>query len=319
MDFEPPYWIEGTPAPPENIEIGHYQIRALISTKRRSYIYTCYDSRKELLKEMEFVKITEESREKLQNYISILRTLQYPTIIETSDFIRYDAYLCIVFDVPTPNVLLSEYMKDNQDGIREDICISLMYQMLKAINHIHQLGICHRNIKLESFILDTREQERPEGIRVLLTNFGLADFIHEGSTLSEFVGSTGYIAPEIINRNPYNQSVDIWSLGITFFYMLSGRMPFPIHSLTPQETFNLIRNGDLDYTLLTRLNISNDAIDLIRHMCNTDPASRITAFEALSYNLFDNVHEHFDFDHNDNIFTGHNFSDDIDDTQIVGE
>lgn len=129
MNLGPPYWFEGTPLPPENIDISHYQVRALVHSRTKSYIYSCYDSRSMKLTEMEFMILTEENKQKLKTHLSILQVLDYPTIIRISDYFNYDAYLCFVYDVPTPNTPLFEYMGAHQDGILENECVKLMYQM----------------------------------------------------------------------------------------------------------------------------------------------------------------------------------------------
>lgn len=63
----------------------------------------------------------------------------------------------------------------------------------------------------------------------MLVDMGLATTIDEKNNLLPRCGSPGYIGPEIIRREDYDTSADVFSVGITFFFMLTGRNPFPVH------------------------------------------------------------------------------------------
>ena len=90
------------------------------------------------------------------------------------------------------------------------------------------------------------------------------------------------MAPEIANLVPYNNSIDIWSLGVTLFMMLTGQSPFPDFKTSPKECIDNISKGVLNYQILENKNISQDAIELIRNMCQFDPNRRINAIDAIN-------------------------------------
>ena len=91
-----------------------------------------------------------------------------------------------------------------------------------AIHECHSLGFAHRDIKLENVLLDKN------------FNSKLADFTFctpvEGSKglnySDTYLGTEGYMAPEIINNSYYGISVDIWALGVLFYFMLFAEYPF---------------------------------------------------------------------------------------------
>ena len=99
---------------------------------------------------------------------------------------------------------------------------------------------------------------------------------------TQFLGTPEFIAPEMINHVPYNDSVDIWSLGISLFVMLSGQLPFPSYISNQRECIETILSGHLNYQLLIDAGISEDAINLIQSLCKVDPHQRITAKEAIT-------------------------------------
>lgn len=153
--------------------------------------------------------------------------------------------------------------------------------MLNAIAYLHENNIWNRDIKLESFFVfnppDSKDANNP---LILLCNFEYAKVFEEGQKSTEYIGTPEFMAPEIANKVPYNNSIDIWSLGITLFMMLTNQSPYPDFKTSPQECLKHVSRGEINYQILVNKNISNDAIEFIRKMCQIDPKQRITAIEA---------------------------------------
>jgi serine/threonine protein kinase len=70
------------------------------------------------------------------------------------------------------------------------------------------------------------ESEDDDNLDIKITDFGFACFFQPGKGLTDVLGSPLYMAPEIINEQPYNNKVDIWSAGVIAYILLSGRPPF---------------------------------------------------------------------------------------------
>jgi serine/threonine protein kinase len=87
---------------------------------------------------------------------------------------------------------------------------------------MHSYGIMHRDLKLENIMMtDTTEKSVPK-----LVDFGLSKITGPMETANDPFGTVGYAAPEILLKKQYDKSVDIWSLGVITYALISGFLPF---------------------------------------------------------------------------------------------
>ena len=84
--------------------------------------------------------------------------------------------------------------------------------MLAAVNYLHSMDVCHRDLKLENFIFT----EKGPKAEIKMIDFGFSKHYLHKEHMHEVVGTSYYIAPEVLNRD-YTQKSDIWSLGVIFF------------------------------------------------------------------------------------------------------
>lgn len=92
-----------------------------------------------------------------------------------------------------------------------------MFPILLSLNHLHDKGICHRDIKPDNFIF----KEKHESSELKMIDFGLSKSFRN-SILKSFVGTSYYIAPELLKNRAYDEKCDYWSLGVMMYLMLSG-------------------------------------------------------------------------------------------------
>ncbi|KAJ0594685.1 putative protein kinase CAMK-CDPK family [Helianthus annuus] len=153
---------------------------------------------------------------------------------------------------------------------------SLLRTIVQIVHTCHSMGVIHRDLKPENFLLLNGDEDAP----LKATDFGLSVFYKQGEVFSDIVGSAYYIAPEVLKRN-YGPEVDIWSIGVMLYILLSGVPPFWAES--EHGIFNAILRGYVDFTSDPWPTISSQAKDLVRKMLNSDPKLRITAQQVLSH------------------------------------
>lgn len=99
-------------------------------------------------------------------------------------------------------------------------------QLFNALQYLHSGCIVHRDIKLENILVTDIDQYNKSRRTIKLADFGLAKQLDHNDLPNEKVGSLSYMAPEVINRKPYDTRVDIWSACVVLYVLLSGEQPF---------------------------------------------------------------------------------------------
>ena len=89
---------------------------------------------------------------------------------------------------------------------------------------MHAKNIVHRDLKPENILLDSQDKTN---LDIKISDFGFACFFNPDEGLDLVLGSPIYMAPEIILKEKYNDKVDIWSIGVITYMLLTGRNPFP--------------------------------------------------------------------------------------------
>jgi serine/threonine protein kinase len=155
-----------------------------------------------------------------------------------------------------------------------------MAPIFDAVLYCHDLGIVHRDIKPENLLLTIND---PEQAIVKISDFGLARYINptENVLAQTTCGTPGYVAPEVLEKKPYDYRCDYWSLAVVMFIMLSGTPPF--YHEDNFELFDIIKQGDYNFEAAAWKTTSEEAKDLIRRLLVVDPESRITRDEIRTH------------------------------------
>ncbi|MCD7460796.1 Calcium-dependent protein kinase 17 [Datura stramonium] len=150
----------------------------------------------------------------------------------------------------------------------ERAAATLLRTIVQIVHTCHSMGVIHRDLKPENFLLLNKDEDSP----LKATDFGLSVFYKQGSAY--------YIAPEVLKRR-YGPEVDIWSVGVMLYILLSGVPPF--WAETEHGIFNAILRGHVDFSCDPWPSISHGAKDIVRKMLNSDPKQRLTAIQVLNH------------------------------------
>ncbi|MEV0711589.1 protein kinase domain-containing protein [Nocardia aurea] len=118
------------------------------------------------------------------------------------------------------NTLLTQ----NPDGLAPEQAVGLIADAAAALDFAHSQGVTHRDVKPANLLI---EHDPRHGTRALLTDFGIARTLDDTVTMSAIAISLAYAAPERLQGEPADSNTDLYSLGCTFYYLLTGKLPFP--------------------------------------------------------------------------------------------
>ncbi len=206
---------------------GRYEVQEIIGVGGMSVVYKAYDNVDDrivavkILKE-EFAK-NEEFKRRFKNESKAIALLSHPNIVKVFD-VNFGERLQYIVMEYIDGITLKEYI-NKQGAITWNDALFFMTQILRAVQHAHDKGIVHRDIKPQNIILLSNGD-------IKVTDFGIARFSRsETKTLTEqAIGSVHYIAPEQAKGEPTDEKADIYSLGVVLYEMLSGTVPFEADS-----------------------------------------------------------------------------------------
>jgi serine/threonine protein kinase len=115
-----------------------------------------------------------------------------------------------------------DYLQQRTFMVGEQRVKELALQIAEAINYLHNYGIVHRDIKLENIMMSDESNESV----AKLADFGLSKIMGLSEKADEPFGTLGYVAPEVLKKEPYSFSCDLWSFGCILYSLLSGSLPF---------------------------------------------------------------------------------------------
>ena len=147
---------------------------------------------------------------------------------------------------------------------------------------MHSMKIAHRDLKPENVLLFKQKLET--NFTLKLCDFGLAEEVTTLDGFTRVCGSPSYVAPEILEFKPYGLAVDVWSLGVLFYFIICKYVPFD--DIDMNRKFELIMTSRLDFPDNEWLDVSKEAKQLIRLMLEKNPRKRIKAGAVLHNKWF---------------------------------
>merc|ERR1711971_194828 len=152
--------------------------------------------------------------------------------------------------------------------------------MIGGILYMHKNGVCHRDLKPENFLFQFKKPKPLEQNVLKLIDFGLSCYFEPGDRFKTKAGTPYYVAPQVL-RADYNESSDLWSVGVIMYVILCGYPPF--YAETDAEVLELVKRGDFQFDRDDWANISIDARDLIKNLLHKSESKRYTAEMALRH------------------------------------
>lgn len=215
---------------------------------------------------------------KLQEEVNVLRELRgHENVIRLYDVFCVDNELFIITELGRGGDLFHLLTTHPKHGVTESYAAKTVAQMLSAVAFLHSRNICHRDLKLENWVL---ESGKDVWSPLKLIDFGLSTHFTPGHRLSRVVGSSYYVAPEVLKKS-YSEACDLWSLGVIVYMLLSGAPPF--YGKNDEAIKASIVQGEYTFPHELFRDVSDEAMAFVSTLLSYNVEYRYTAEQALTH------------------------------------
>ena len=214
------------------------------------------------------------AKQKIKNEIEMLSHFNHPFINQILDNFETDTHIFIVMEYVCGDLL--GFIR-KRGKLSESVSKFIFKQLIEGLKYIHRKKVVHRDIKLDNILIDLTNT-------IKICDFGVSRYYSNEELMFEHCGTPAYISPEIFESNGYKGTgCDIWSAGVTLYYMLGGVQPFKANTIKDLE--RIIRKGDFK----PLEEVSPEANDLIKGMLQVNPKKRFSIEDILNHPWLDKV------------------------------
>ena len=216
--------------------------------------------------------LTVRRLEFLRNEVAVYLHIDHPNIARLLDVYEDSESVDLVMEFCSGKELYHRLVR--KSCYSETDAAKTTYEMLLAINYLHEHDVVHRDIKLENFLYE----DESEKAKLKLIDFGFSR-IMQHERLHASCGSIHYVAPEVLTGD-YDSQCDLWSLGVVVYMLLSGSLPFEGFQ---EDVLDSIRLGKYKMSGNRWRNISSSGKDFVKKLLIVNPKDRLTASQAIKH------------------------------------
>uniref|UniRef100_A0A336LP04 MAP/microtubule affinity-regulating kinase 3 n=1 Tax=Culicoides sonorensis TaxID=179676 RepID=A0A336LP04_CULSO len=212
------------------------------------------------IKIIDKTQLNSSSLQKLFREVRIMKMLDHPNIVKLFQVIETDKTLYLVMEYASGGEVFDYLVLHGR--MKEKEARAKFRQIVSAVQYCHQKKIIHRDLKAENLLLDSE-------MNIKIADFGFSNEFTPGSKLDTFCGSPPYAAPELFQGKKYDgPEVDVWSLGVILYTLVSGSLPFD------GSTLRELRERVLRGKYRIPFYMSTDCENLLRKFLVLNPAKR---------------------------------------------
>ncbi|XP_021336197.1 MAP/microtubule affinity-regulating kinase 3a isoform X1 [Danio rerio] len=214
------------------------------------------------IKMIDKTQLNPTSLQKLSREVTIMKNLNHPNIVKLFEVIETEKTLFLVMEYASGGEVFDYLVAHGR--MKEKEARAKFRQIVSAVQYCHQKRIVHRDLKAENLLLDG-------DMNIKIADFGFSNEFMVGSKLDTFCGSPPYAAPELFQGKKYDgPEVDVWSLGVILYTLVSGSLPFDGQNL--KELRERVLRGKYRIPFY----MSTDCENLLKRFLVLNPAKRGT-------------------------------------------
>lgn len=259
---------------------GRYEITELVGEGGMANVYRAVDVLDNRIVAVKILKKeyseNEEFLRRFRNESKAIAVMSHPNIVKIYDMGFSDRLQYIVMEY-IDGITLKEYM-DSEHILNWKDAVHFVIQILRALQHAHNRGIVHRDIKPQNIMLLT------DGT-IKVMDFGIAKFAREESRTAtdQAIGTVHYISPEQARGDATDAKSDIYSVGVMFYEMLTGCKPFDTDNPVSIAVMHMQNVPERPRNI--NPNIPSGLEEIIMHAMEKDPAKRYQSADEMIQDL----------------------------------
>ncbi|XP_073466598.1 MAP/microtubule affinity-regulating kinase 3 isoform X1 [Aquarana catesbeiana] len=264
----------------EQPHIGNYRLLKTIGkgnfakVKLARHILT---GREVAIKIIDKTQLNPTSLQKLFREVRIMKILNHPNIVKLFEVIETEKTLYLIMEYASGGEVFDYLVAHGR--MKEKEARSKFRQIVSAVQYCHQKHIVHRDLKAENLLLDA-------DMNIKIADFGFSNEFTVGNKLDTFCGSPPYAAPELFQGKKYDgPEVDVWSLGVILYTLVSGSLPFDGQNL--KELRERVLRGKYRIPFY----MSTDCENLLKRFLVLNPTKRGTLEQIMKDRWINAGHE----------------------------
>ncbi|XP_052416071.1 serine/threonine-protein kinase MARK2 isoform X10 [Carassius gibelio] len=268
------------PTVDENPHIGNYRLLKTIGkgnfakVKLARHVLT---SKEVAVKIIDKTQLNSSSLQKLYREVRIMKLLNHPNIVKLFEVIETDKSLYLVMEYASGGEVFDYLVAHGR--MKEKEARAKFRQIVSAVQYCHQKCIVHRDLKAENLLLDA-------DMNIKIADFGFSNEFTVGNKLDTFCGSPPYAAPELFQGKKYDgPEVDVWSLGVILYTLVSGSLPFDGQNL--KELRERVLRGKYRVPFY----MSTDCENLLKKFLILNPTKRLSLEQIMKDRWMNVGHE----------------------------
>lgn len=262
---------------------GRYEIREIIGVGGMAVVYKAYDNIDDRIVAIKILKdeylSNEEFKRRFKNESKAIAVLSHPNIVRVYNVSFGDRLQYIVMEY-VDGITLKEYI-EQQGVINWKEAVHFTGQILAALQHAHDKGIVHQDIKPQNIML------LQDGT-IKVTDFGIARFsrMDSNTTSENAIGSVHYISPEQARGEMTDDKADIYSIGVVMYEMLTGTLPFQSDNAVSVALMQLQQDPKKPREIIPTLPLGLEQITMRAMQKNPNDRYRSSAEMLMDINEF---------------------------------
>jgi len=258
-----------------------YDVGDLLGRSASATVFRAIDKETKVQYAVKVIKKSMVTKpDRLVTEVRALQRAKHKYITYLKEVLEDEHMLYLVVELAAGGELFDRLIEKN-GPYPESSARILIKNLIEAVAYLHSIDIVHRDLKPENILLSSKDNDTD----IKLTDFGVVKLFEEAKPTRQavtftYIGTSCYMAPEVLLGIGYDHSVDMWSVGVILYIVVSGAHPFDQDKADSVED---VIKGKYDFPDNRFSRISPQCKNLIRQLLTVDPLKRPSAREALRH------------------------------------